>query len=232
MNPEELPPEVVADLDPNLVPLFPGHEGTPRHKVREHDRRLPPKEPPPDDPDRPRLIDLPPLRPKPRIVPVRRHVRRNPRRKTKETTMTTITPPTTEEDGHRTAATTAADLESTAHARTSDPATSHAAAKTVDLTRRQIQVLDAFQVRYAYDPGRGFTDEELVRDVQNAARAAGVTKIPSPSGLRTARKALQRAGLVEEKVEYDVLVYRRTELGNDAQVFVLTEDGRAFVIPS
>ena len=140
--------------------------------------------------------------------------------------MTTLTP-----DSPRSTASTVADLESTAHARTEDPQTSHDAAASVDLTRRQVQVLDAFQVRYAYDPGRGFTDEELVQDVQNAARSAGLSKIPSPSGLRTARKALVRAGLVEVRLDHDAPAYRQTSLGNDAQVFVLTGAGRAFVIP-
>jgi len=137
--------------------------------------------------------------------------------------MTTITP-----DAPRAAATAAADLESTAHARTSDPTTSHLAAAQVNLTRRQVQVIDAFQVRYAYDAGRGFTDEEMVADVQNAERTAGSTKLPSPSGLRTARKALERVGLVEAVRDDAGPLYRETSLGNVAQVFNLTEDGRRF----
>lgn len=140
--------------------------------------------------------------------------------------MTTLTP-----DSPRATASTLADLESTAHARTGDPQTSHDAAATVDLTRRQVQVLDAFQVRYAYHQDRGFTDEEMVADVTNAARHAGQTKLPSPSGLRTARKALQRAGLVEAVHDHAGPLYRETTLGNVAQVFNLTEAGRAFVLP-
>ena len=141
--------------------------------------------------------------------------------------MTTITPPSG--PGHdRTTASTLADLESTAHARTEDPQTSHAAAATVDLTRRQVQVLDAYQVRYAYHASRGFTDEEMVADVQNAARAAGQTKLPSPSGLRTARKALERVGLVEAVRDNAGPLYRETTLGNVAQVYNLTEAGRRF----
>lgn len=72
----------------------------------------------------------------------------------------------------------------TARARTSDPYTSHAAAATVDLSRAQ-------QVVYAMFHAFG--------DMPDATLEKRTHLTISPSGTRTARKALQREGLVEEK---------------------------------
>lgn len=131
------------------------------------------------------------------------------------------------------------ELDSTAHARSTDPITSHLAAAKVDLSRRQVQVLRAFQEKAtddheviggfeAFRPPPGLTDEELVKRVQErvVARSSPGVKVPSPSGLRTARKALQEARLVEKHE-----TTRQTTLGNYAHVWVLTEAGRAFVVP-
>jgi hypothetical protein len=76
----------------------------------------------------------------------------------------------------------------------------------------------------------GLTDEEMVERVHSWSRhtaTAAASKLPSPSGLRTARKALQRAGLVEPNGSR-----RPTTLGNEADVFVLTDAGRRFTIPA
>lgn len=131
------------------------------------------------------------------------------------------------------------ELEREAHARATDPITSHLAASTVDLTRRQIQVLEVFRA----DDGRddrhfienrrdgGFTDEEMVRAVQTSQSIEG-QKMPSPSGLRTARKALVDAGLLERAALLGQgPALRKTVLGNWAYVWVLTEAGRAFQVP-
>lgn len=132
------------------------------------------------------------------------------------------------------------DLESEAHARTTDPTTSHLAAATVDLTRRQLQVLQAFREKATDDSTNlfptgdddlGFTDEEMVAYVQSRTTAG---KVPSPSGLRTARKALVDAGLLEKYPstgETGDGSLRKTALGNWAYVWVLTQAGRDFEVP-
>lgn len=139
------------------------------------------------------------------------------------------------------------ELDSDTHARRDDPWPSHAAAAKVDLTRRQVQVLRAFQEKEADDRDviegmerfvtSGLTDEELVKRVQAVARARAVSddvKLPSPSGLRTARKALFDAGLVERYPSTGEVgdgSLRKTELGNWAFVWVLTQAGRDFEVP-
>lgn len=73
----------------------------------------------------------------------------------------------------------------------------------------------------------GFTDEELVPQVHQDALSKNVdAKLPSPSGIRTARKDLERAGLVEKAG-----TLRPTSLGNQAYVFRLTQAGRDFELP-
>lgn len=76
-----------------------------------------------------------------------------------------------------------------AHARLTDPETSHAAAASIDrLTARRGAVL-ALLARF---PG-GLSDSELVEVYQ----AKGVIPPQSPSGIRTRRSELVDAGLVE-----------------------------------
>lgn len=127
------------------------------------------------------------------------------------------------------------ELDPDAHARRDDPWTSHAAAVTVNLTRRQVQVLEAFQWKdrtVSAVVSLGLTDEEMVTWVHDHPPRVGppsqaMQKKPSPSGLRTARKALLDAGLVARAEGY----LRRTTMGNWAFVWVLTEAGRAFQVP-
>lgn len=240
-------PQVHVDLDPDHLPLF-GEKAPPsRHLVKEHQRILPPRAPIPPDPD---ALEIPgfdwpePPPPQPRVVKVRPRVRRNPRRK--ETTMTeyetdaaTCLPPENRTDvtamKDAQAVTQRPDLGGLAHARNSDPATSHGAAQvaTHSLRRRMAEVLRVFQAqaftaRGLGDQAEGYTDDELVD------RLARLDVKGSPSGFRTARKDLDRLGLVEplgateDGMEY---VTRPTRLGNDAVVYVLTEAGRDYPLP-
>lgn len=232
MSDAEAPLEVHADLDPNHPPLLDGFPGTPRHRVKAHDRVLPPKEVQED----PRLIRLSdfdpegwpkPEPPQPRVIPVRDHLRRNPRQR-KEPTMTSILPPenrtdvTAMKDAHAVTALPGG----VAQARASDPATSHEAAKvaTGSLRRRMRDVLDVFQLQATEyvktdDEDPGYTDEELVRRMEALDRPG------SPSGWRTARKDLVRVGLLEPKMLGDIEDTRRTRRGNPAIIYRLTDAG-------
>jgi hypothetical protein len=145
--------------------------------------------------------------------------------------MTSVTEPTT-----RTETTAMKDAQAdaipsgVALARGSDPATSHEAAKvaTGSLRRRMADVLQTFQWRATEcaktpdDPFEGFTDEEMAM----AFNRYGF--VGSPSGIRTARKDLERAGLLEPRMIGDVEETRPTRLGNPAVVYVLTDAGAAF----
>lgn len=75
-------PDVLPDLDPNWPPLF-GEKIADRHWVKSHPRTLPPRPPAAVDPDQTTLdLDLPPADPpRPRVVMVKSHPRRNPRPK-------------------------------------------------------------------------------------------------------------------------------------------------------
>lgn len=212
----------VPDEDPHWDPMIGPKLDTGRHRVRGHDRTLPPREPGAEDPNALHLFDLPdPLPSRPRIIPVRPHRRRNPRRKKETIPMETLTPLPTPP-------TSVGDL---------DPAlpSGYHGDPPPDpprLRARMVQALQAF--RRQDDPSRtgllvGMTDEELVASVQDSVRWSSygnVPKLPSPSGIRTARKDLERAGLVE-KAE----ALRPTALGNQAFVFVLTQAGRDFELP-
>lgn len=117
-----------------------------------------------------------------------------------------------------------------AEARRSDPATSHEAAKvaTGSLRRRMADVLQTFQwaateaAKTPATPFLGMTDEELARSF------AAYGFKGSPSGVRTARKDLCRAGLLEPRMIGTVEDTRPTALGNPAIVYVLTDAGAAF----
>ncbi len=256
----EVTPEALAAIDPGHVSLFGEKPAPTKHLVREHERILPPKTPPPEDPDL-LTLDLelpPPLPPQPRRVVVKPHVRRNPRRK--ETTMTDCPDEPYGEDEalgqhldqadgistmpeNRTDVTAMKDemavaaqpaLGGQAYARNSDPATSHGAAQvaTHSLRRRMAEVLRAFQAQDATErlieaDRRGMTDDELVD------RLARLDVKGSPSGFRTARKDLDRLGLLEPLSDDGGIefVTRPTRLGNDAIVYVLTEAGRAHTLP-
>lgn len=115
------------------------------------------------------------------------------------------------------------DLEHEAHARSSDPQTSHEAARSVNLRKLQANVLRLFQhearERRRTAVKEGFTDEEFVDLLLSMIGDRG----PSPSGLRTARNALTKAGLIEPTG-----TTRPTKRGREAEVYRLSEAGRAF----
>lgn len=114
------------------------------------------------------------------------------------------------------------DLEQEAHARRGDPRTSHDAAKTVNLRKLQVNVLLLFRHEDGTrKPGAvvGFTDEEFVDLLLSMIGDTG----PSPSGLRTARSELTKAGLVEPTG-----TTRPTKRGRQAEVYRLSDAGRAF----
>lgn len=78
------------------------------------------------------------------------------------------------------------------HARLTDPVTSHEAANRVDpdnLTQTQTIITKLL--------AEGMTDEELVNAYQAFCRLANITNISSPSGIRSRRNELYRAGKVE-----------------------------------
>lgn len=78
------------------------------------------------------------------------------------------------------------------HARLTDPVTSHEAAARVspeNLTQTQeiiVKLLD-----------EGMTDEELVNAFAGYCHLQGISNISSPSGIRSRRNELYRAGKVE-----------------------------------
>ena len=211
--PDPLEFEAAAD---DVPPIFPDHAPAPRHRVKASERTLPPR-PLPEDAGQMTMDDSLGTTPerRPRKVPVKPHHRRNPRRK--ETQMTTVT------TGGRASAMAAA------RARSTDPATSHAAAASIDVNPSQIVVLRAFQAKAADDAAsfipdyveHGFTDEALVGLLEERG-----TKF-SPSRLRTARRELADLGLVEESGDR-----RPTKRGRQADVYVLTDRGASFEIPS
>ncbi len=119
-----------------------------------------------------------------------------------------------------------------AHARLTDPETSHVAAEvaTVTLRRRMADVLRVFQLQAVEfvktdreDPG--YTDDELLR------RMLALDLPGSPSGWRTARKDLVRTGLLAPKMLGEIEDTRPTRLGNPAIIYVLTEAGSEFALP-
>jgi hypothetical protein len=79
-----------------------------------------------------------------------------------------------------------------AHARLNDPVTSHEAAARVSpdkLTQTQDIIVKLLV--------EGMTDEELVNAYQGYCRLQAITNISSPSGIRSRRNELYRAGKVE-----------------------------------
>lgn len=82
-----------------------------------------------------------------------------------------------------------------AHARRTDPDTSHAAAASVsDIRQSQYAVLKVLRKRSA----QGFTDEELVAAYEVFAGGNRAYPYQSTSGIRTRRSELVRLGLVED----------------------------------
>lgn len=76
----------------------------------------------------------------------------------------------------------------TARARFSDPETSHRAAATVQLKPNQTAVMLVMRIL-----GRPVLDEELIAEYQRMFKALGLPQ-QSPSGLRSRRSELERAG--------------------------------------
>ena len=80
-----------------------------------------------------------------------------------------------------------------AHARTTDPITSHEAAAGIDLIRSQMLVL-TFCREYM---GEFFTDKNLAATYRRVVEVGGAQLPPvSDSRIRTARKELVDAGLI------------------------------------
>lgn len=101
----------------------------------------------------------------------------------------------------------------TAHARPTDPSTSHSAAARVDVPGQRARVLDIL-----HDLGPS-TDEELVAEHH---RRTATRRWPraSASGLRSRRAELVRDGLVEPVEDPDA----RTVLGGRALRWRAVED--------
>lgn len=198
-------PDYFPDLDPGAVPLDGDKAPPTRHHVKAHERTLPPKPHPPDDPSQPPLFEMARTPPPPRTIPVRPHVRRNPRRNPnpKETHSMSMTP---------IAPSDPVDL-----ARLEDPQTSHDAAESVlasgSISRSQAWVLGQF--RTLSDVHVGFIDHDLEElAVDFAVRL-------TPQRIRTARHDLFKAGHLAKAGRK-----RKTPYGRDAEVYVLTEKGR------
>ncbi len=108
-------------------------------------------------------------------------------------------------------------LPTEARARATDPDTSHAAAKAIrpeQLRHSQEVVLRAFRIRGE----DGATDEEAEKEVS----ALGIRC--TPSGVRTRRCEIQRAGLVEYTEEK-----RKLDTGGHGRVHRITDLGHAFL---
>lgn len=219
------PLEFEAAADGHL-PLLPDHAPDPRHRVREHERTIPPRPIPPDDPDVPRMLEVPVVPRTARKVPVKAHVRKNPRRK--ETEMTTLTPST---DRLSRAAAMA-----NARARATDPATSHAAAASANVNASQEAVLHRFlahalahrtldHAAWPTAAPQGYTDEELVDAMDYESSLTGDVLPWSPSRVRTARRELTDLGLLVPTGDR-----RPTKRGRQADVYDLTERGAAFEV--
>lgn len=79
-----------------------------------------------------------------------------------------------------------------AYARITDPITSHEAAARVNedkLTQTQSIIVKLLEV--------ALNDEELVEAFQAYCQLKGLNRISSPSGIRSRRNELYRAGLIE-----------------------------------
>lgn len=234
--------EARADGHP---PLVEGHEPEARHRVKAHERRLKPKIPK-SDPDQ-IYLDLgdPVAEPQPRKVPVRPHVRRNPRRQ-KEPQMTTpisdtdaeaieveiprrpdpplgdfLSPPTQ-------GSTAFPEIPGgMAHARSTDPQTSHDAAAQVVTKPSQVAVLRIFRGREDRASGGTLLPSRVSLDladfeVERYVEASAF----SPSRLRSARHELTVAGFIEPTGEQ-----RKTPYGRMADVHRLTPNGRSVALP-
>jgi hypothetical protein len=106
-----------------------------------------------------------------------------------------------------------------AHARNSDPATSHEAAESVkDITELQSRILYLFG-----ETENGFIDEELIKAYN---RAYGYRYPATESSLRSRRSDLHHKGLLEKAMIHKESVTRKTEAGRDSQVYLLA--GRLF----
>ena len=97
-----------------------------------------------------------------------------------------------------------------ARARNTDPITSHEAAATITTPELHTRMEMVEQLLKAWP----MADEELVSLFESAANA-GLCKMASPQGVRSARANLVKAG----KVEAIEGVYRKTAMGNNAHVW-------------
>lgn len=97
-----------------------------------------------------------------------------------------------------------------AHARRTDPATSQKAAETV--TRRDLKNAGEMVLRILREHGP-MTDERLVETYEREQQSRPAFLLQSPSGIRTRRSELARAGLV---VKHGT---GKTRLGKPADVW-------------
>lgn len=105
-------------------------------------------------------------------------------------------------------------------ARTTDPATSHAAARSVaNVTVVQSRIFDI--IRDASLFGGGITDEGIIATYSRQARVNAWT-MPSPSSIRTRRKELEDRGEIRPYVDEDGnVVHGHTERGRLAQMWTV-----------
>lgn len=102
-----------------------------------------------------------------------------------------------------------------AHARATDPETSHAAAASVrDLRASQFAVLKVLRTR----PAHGFTDEELIAAYERAMARNLSYPFQTGSGIRTRRSELVTQGFVEWSG-----VKRPLTTGRSARVWCVTK---------
>lgn len=197
----------MIEFDPDAtwaaIPLWGEHPPPGKHPVKGHLRTLPGKHPPEDPENQGRLFEMAHGPPEPRRIPVRPHTRRNPRRKKEPMSMPEPI----------------AGTDPVGLARHHDPETSHDAAERVlsdgSISRSQAWVLGLFR-NYLPVGVDGFIDHDLERIARD--RQVRLT----PQRIRTARHDLYAAGYLRKTGEK-----RKTPYGRDAEVYALTEAGRA-----
>ena len=107
----------------------------------------------------------------------------------------------------------------TAHARNSDPATSHLAAESVkDTSELQRRILYLFG-----EAENGLIDEDLVRIY---AQTFGSRYPATESSLRSRRSDLHHNGRLREAKLHDKILTRKTKAGRESTVWIL--EGRLF----
>jgi hypothetical protein len=103
-------------------------------------------------------------------------------------------------------------------ARTADPGTSKAAARTAhNPTEVQARVLDIVTDASAF--GSGLTDEGIIAVYTRTARVNGWT-MPSEQSIRSRRKELERSGRIRMALnDDDTPIYGTTRAGNKSHLW-------------